>query len=90
MVLINNYANEIDKQHFYLNFKEYFTELQSKIFESPNVGSDSSIYSQLEESMFNNYNILPLVFYNENIALSNKISTLEFDGNGNIDFTKVK
>ena len=90
MVLINNYANQIDKQHFYLNFKEYFTELQSKIFESPNIENNSSIYSQLEESMFNNYNILPLVFYNENIALSNKISTLEFDGNGNIDFTTVK
>ena len=47
-------------------------------------------YSSLEESLFDNYNILPLVFYNENIAISNKISQLKLDGNGNIDFATIK
>ena len=47
-------------------------------------------YSSLEESLFDNYNILPLVFYNENIAISNKVSELKLDGNGNIDFAAFK
>lgn len=89
MVLVNNYADKLNKQSFYSNFKEYLTEPQTKIFESLN-SEDISIYSALEENMFGNYNILPLIFYNENIALSNKISTLGMDGNGNIDFTTIK
>lgn len=90
MVLINNNANKLDKENFYLNFKEYFTEYQKKIFENLNSENSSNIYSQLEENMFEDYNLLPLVFYNENIALSEKMSTLEFDGNGNVNFDTIK
>lgn len=90
MVLINNDANKSDEQNFYLNFKEYFTENQNKLLESLNDENKDSIYSQLEQSLYENYNVLPLVFYNENIALSDKISTLSLDGNGNLDFNTIK
>lgn len=89
MILLNNYANKLDKQNFYLDFKPYFTEQQNKIFTRIN-SENSDDYSALEENIFENYNILPLVFYNENIALSNNVRTLELDGNGNIDFTTIK
>ena len=46
-------------------------------------------YHTLEDSLFLNYNILPLVFYKENIAVSNKVSVIDFDGNCNIDFSKL-
>ena len=86
MLLLNNEANISDKQNFYSKFKEYLTDNQNKLLEKPIIYD----YSSLEESLFDNYNILPLVFYNENIAISNKISQFKLDGNGNIDFSTLK
>ena len=86
MLLINNEANIFDEQNFYLRFKEYLTDTQYKLLEK----ATNYDYSALEGSLFDNYNILPLVFYNENIAISNKISELKLDGNGNIDFATIK
>ncbi|WP_297423321.1 ABC transporter substrate-binding protein [Clostridium sp.] len=90
MILVNNEANILDKQNFYNKFKEYFTDSQSKMLEKLKSSNTNVDYSNLEESLFDNYNILPLVFYNENIAISNKISDLKLDGNGNIDFSTIK
>ncbi|EKQ51832.1 MULTISPECIES: ABC transporter substrate-binding protein [unclassified Clostridium] len=90
MILVNNEANILDKQNFYNNFKEYFTDSQSKMLEKLKSSNTNADYSNLEESLFDNYNILPLVFYNENIAISSKISDLKLDGNGNIDFSTIK
>lgn len=90
MLLINNEANLSDKQDFYSNFKEYLTDSQNKLLEKSISSKTNVDYSNLEESLFDNYNILPLVFYNENIAISDKISQLKFDGNGNIDFSTIK
>jgi oligopeptide transport system substrate-binding protein len=90
MILINNEANTNNKMSFYSNFKEYFTDGQKSILEKVKTNEKKYDYSSLEESLFDNYNILPLVFYNENIAISNKISNLKFDGNGNVDFATLK
>lgn len=90
MILINNEANILDKQNFYLKFKEYLTDNQNSLLGKIKTDEMKYAYSSLEESLFNNYNILPLVFYNENIAISNKISQLSLDGNGNIDFASIK
>ena len=90
MLLINNDANVSDKQNFYSKFKEYLTDNQNKLLEKQISHKINSDYSSLEENLFDNYNILPLVFYNENIAISNKISQFALDGNGNIDFTTIK
>jgi peptide/nickel transport system substrate-binding protein len=90
ILLINNEANILDKQNFYLRFKEYLTDNQNNLLGKSKTNEIKSDYSNLEESLFDNYNILPLVFYNENIAISNKISQLKFDGNGNIDFATLK
>lgn len=90
MILINNDANILNKEKFYLGFQDYLTDAQSKLLRKTTENEKSNNYTDLEESLFNNYNILPLVFYNENIAISNKISTFNFDGNGNIDFATIK
>jgi len=90
MILINNEANINNKQSFYSNFQEYLTEGQKSILEKIKTNEKNYDYSSLEESLFDNYNILPLVFYNENIAISNKISELKLDGNGNVDFATLK
>ena len=59
------------------------------LLESLRINDYYGDYYTLEESLFYNYNILPLVFYNENIAVSDKVSEVSFDGNGNIDFDKL-
>ena len=90
MILINNEANINNKQSFYSNIQEYLTESQKSIFEKVKTNEKKYDYSSLEESLFDSYNILPLVFYNENIAISNKISQIKLDGNGNVDFATLK
>lgn len=90
IILINNEANTNNKMSFYSNFKEYLTDGQKSILEKVKTNEKKYDFSSLEESLFDNYNILPLVFYNENIAISNKISNLKFDGNGNVDFATLK
>ncbi|OOM79679.1 ABC transporter substrate-binding protein [Clostridium sp. BL-8] len=89
MILINEEANAFNKLNFYSNLKAYLTEGQSELLEKCTASKSGSDYSNLEESLFQNYDILPLVFYNENIAISDKISKLKLDGNGNIDFETI-
>ncbi|MFW2489591.1 ABC transporter substrate-binding protein [Clostridium chromiireducens] len=90
MILVNNEASILDKTQFYSNFKEYLTDSQSKLLEKSKISTQNLDYSGFEESIFDNYNVLPLVFYNENIAISDKISELKLDGNGNLDFATIK
>lgn len=90
MILVNKDANAFNKVNFYSNLKEYFTDNQNRLLEKCIANRADYDYSNLEESLFENYNILPLVFYNENIAISDKISQLKLDGNGNIDFGTLK
>lgn len=90
MLLINNEADASKKQNFYLKFKEYLTDNQNKLLEKSISNKANQDFSSLEENLFEDCDILPLIFYNENIAISDKISQLKFDGNGNIDFSTIK
>lgn len=90
MVLINNEANINNKQDFYSNFQQYLTSGQKALLDKIKASEKKYDYSSLEESLFDNYNVLPLVFCNENIAISDKVSDLKLDGNGNIDFAAFK
>ncbi|NRT90134.1 ABC transporter substrate-binding protein [Clostridium beijerinckii] len=90
MILVNNNADSSDKADFYDNFKKYLTEDQNKLLEKLLNTKNNGDYSSLEENLFDNYDILPLVFYNENIAISDKISDLKLDGNGNINFATIQ
>jgi peptide/nickel transport system substrate-binding protein len=90
MVLINNEANINNKQDFYSKFQEYLTVSQKTLLDKIKTNEKKYDYSSLEESLFDNYNVLPLIFLNENIAISNKVSNLKLDGNGNIDFGTFK
>lgn len=90
MVLINNDADILNKATFYSSFQSYLTGDQVKLLKKAGDDKKNDSYGELEESLFNDYDILPLVFYNENIAISSKVSQLNLDGNGNIDFTTIK
>lgn len=86
IIIANNYAIPSEKEEFYSRFESYLSEEDFNILESLRINDYYGDYHTLEESIFNNYTILPLVFYNENIAISEKISDISIDGNGNINF----
>ena len=84
VVLINTEADYNNKYSLYYDFYSYMDEEERNLF----IKSESD-YNSLENFLFNNYSILPLVFYNENIGFSEDISTLKIDGNGNINFNSI-
>ncbi|MDV4151480.1 ABC transporter substrate-binding protein [Clostridium sp. AL.422] len=47
-------------------------------------------FLSIEEELFSNYSVLPLVFYNDNIAINKEIKNLVLDGNGNINFNEIQ
>ena len=53
-------------------------------------GERQENFLSIEDDIFNNYRILPLVFYNDNIAINKKIKNLNLDGNGNINFSNIE
>lgn len=46
--------------------------------------------NKIESELFNNFSLVSLMFYKENVAISNEVIKIEFDGNGNIKFDKVQ
>ena len=46
-------------------------------------------YSKVEENLFYAFRIVPVMFTNNNIAISDKLSNISVDGNGNIDFISI-
>lgn len=89
VIIVNNDAISSEKEGFYSNFEEYLSTIDLDLLESLRINDYYGDYYALEESLFYNYNILPLVFYNENIAISDKVSEVSFDGNGNIYLDKL-
>jgi len=51
--------------------------------------SNYADYSKIEENIFYAYRIVPVMFSNNNIAISDKLSNFLVDGNGNIDFSCI-
>ena len=86
VIIVNNDAISSEKEEFYSRFEEYLSEDDLNILESLRINDYYGDYHTLEDSLFSNYNILPLAFYNENIAISDKVSDISIDGIGNIDF----
>ena len=48
------------------------------------------LFSNIEDELFSSYSVLPLLFYNQSIAISEKIKNVVLDGNGNIYFTRLE
>lgn len=87
MILLSNEANILNKEKFYKNFINYMDDSEKEMITSK---KSEDVYSVMENKLFEEYRILPLMFYNENIAFSNKISNIKIDGNENIDFSSMK
>ncbi len=76
--IYNNLLNFLDD-----NNKEKFLLAKTE-------GDREDIFINIEEELFGNYTVLPLIFYNDNIAINKKIKNLVLDGNGNINFSEIQ
>lgn len=76
--IYNNLVNFLDSSN-----KEKFLLAKTE-------GDIENIFINIEEELFSNYTILPLIFYNDNIAINKKIKNLVLDGNGNINFSEIE
>lgn len=64
-------------------YKDQFSTVKTE-------GEKEALFTKLEDELFNTYQVLPIIFYNNNIALNSKIKNMILDGNGNIDYSKIE
>lgn len=88
LIMISSEYDMNNLSEFYKNIIYGFDkEEKEKMKEEIDIASD---YEKFEEELFNSYRILPIAFINKNIAISNKISNVFLDGNGNLDLSNIK
>lgn len=91
MALVNLSADYNQKGEFYEAVSSYLSEdIMDKVSISNTVEEEKEIVLQIEDTLFNNYLVLPLIFYNDNIAVNTNIENIKLDGNGNIKFEMTK
>ncbi|MGL4773194.1 MAG: ABC transporter substrate-binding protein [Clostridium sp.] len=84
IVLLQNNLS-FNNPGFMENIEDVFGEENKKLLQENNYD-----FSKVEDKLFNSYTFLPLIFYKDNVAISNKINTIDFDGNGNMKFEELK
>lgn len=89
ILIIDETSNSNNKKEFYSNLKSYYTENELKIYEKL-YKKENKNFNELEETLFNNYTILPLLFENKAVAISKEVNNIEFDWYGNIKFQILK
>ena len=89
--LIDINANLENDSDFIKVISEYVDEkYKDKLNEASNKEERELVFSQIENTLFDEYKIMPLIFYNENIALNNKVKKVTLDSNGNLDFNNLE
>ena len=83
ILLLENYNNPNDDSNVYVKAESY---LPKDVLSQINKDNIQAELSRLEETLFDSCIVLPLVFFNDNIAVNNEIQNISLDGNGNIVF----
>lgn len=79
------------EESFYNMIIRFLAKENREKFINANTESErKSLFTSMEDTLFNTYQVLPLAFYNDNIAIDKKIKNIKLDGNGNIDFNKLE
>ena len=93
VALIDVYANSENEDQLFESISNYIPEEYNIMIKNSTTASDKEeLFAEIEEDLFNNYRVLPLLFYNDTIAVNGNIFSNKdsiFDGNGNIDFTNT-
>ena len=91
IALVNVYAKLEDDEQLFNTISNFLPkEKREMINNSSSKAEKEELFAEIEEELFNNYRILPLLFYNDAIAVDSIIDKSILDGNGNIDFKSIK
>ena len=91
IALVNVYSKLDDDEQLLNTISSFVPKDQRKmIYNSNSKAEKEELFAQIEEELFNNYRILPLLFYNNTIAIDSNVNSSILDGNGNIDFKSIK
>lgn len=91
VALINLETNFAKEQNFLQQLSFFIPdELLSRINGLKSEEEKRTAFLEIEDSLFNSYRVLPLLFYNENIAINDGIENISLDGNGNLNFNIIK
>ena len=66
-----------------------FLNDSEKLILEKEINDGSKDFKHIEEKLFNDCTIIPVMFSNENIAISSKVSNISMDGNGNVEFSSI-
>ncbi|WP_370831629.1 ABC transporter substrate-binding protein [Clostridium sp.] len=91
IALVNVYAKLDDDEQLLNTISSFLPKDQREMINNSNSKAEKEeLFAQIEEDLFNNYRILPLLFYNNTIAVDSNVDSKILDGNGNIDFKSIK
>lgn len=74
----------------YDNVLNYLDKENREKIENASLDSKRQLFGNMEDDLFSTYTFLPLMFFNENIAINDKSKNIKLDYNGNIDFSTIK
>lgn len=89
--LIEGELSLVDENSIYdkiINFLD--SSNKEKLLFAKTEGDKYSSFINIEEELYNNFRVLPLVFFNDTIAINKDIKNISLDGNGNISFVKIE
>lgn len=90
VALIQCEASLNNKKELYNTIKNFLPKEYKESLENSKEEDKEAVFSNMEDGLFSSYSVLPLLFYNENIAISEKMKNIALDGNGNIYFSKLE
>ena len=93
IALINVYAKLDENEQLLNTMSSFLPKAEIEMINNSNSKAEKEeLFAQIEEELFNNYRILPLLFYNNTIAVNNKNTSINdiLDGNGNLNFNNLK
>ena len=91
IALVNVYAKLDDDEQLLNTISSFLPKEQREMINNSNSRAEKEeLFAEIEEDLFNNYRILPLLFYNNTIAVDSSVENNILDGNGNIDFKSIK
>ena len=93
IALINVYAKLDENEQLLNTMSSFLPKAEREMINKSNSKAEKEeLFAQIEEELFNNYRILPLLFYNNTIAVNNKNTSINdiLDGNGNLNFNNLK
>lgn len=85
-VVMLNFEDNKERKNFYKEISNYLNEDEVLNLDLYN----NKEFSVIEDRLYNEFKVVPLFFYNKNIAISEKISDIAIDGHGNIIFESIK